>query len=88
MWIVESVAVPREGGGANAPYDFHDFCCCCCLSAHRSVMAMIVPLPHYENVLEQLFQGWRKFYGSRHSSKTFWQFPPPPLLKQTPWHRP
>ena len=68
------------------------------LSAQQSVMTMIVPT-HYDFFLEKcvgapppptprvtFFRAGAKFYGSRSSSETFWQFCPPP--KQSPWRCP
>ena len=73
---IKSSGGARGGGGGAAPppvffsFFFPLFLFLFCLSSQRSVMAMIVPLPHYEicveNFLksekknERLFQGWRK----------------------------
>ena len=70
---------PGGGGGGGGqggncppppPHDFfiYYYFFFFCWSAQRSVLAMIIPLPHYENNL-----------GSRSNSETF--CPPPPLSK-------
>ena len=81
------------GQGGNCPPMI-----CFCLSAQRSVMAMIIPLPHYDFflfylfilfifflTLSDLFQGWRKLFWAR-AAVAIHFCPPPP--KQTPWRRP
>ena len=47
MIVISLPSGGRGGGGQMPPYDFR-FCLLFWLSAQRSVMAMIVPLPHYE----------------------------------------
>ena len=78
------------GGGRGAigpPYGFREeekieyYVCIFCLSAQRSGIVMIMPLPHYENLLEIFLKSEKKMcrspppppppLGSRSSSDTF-----------------
>ena len=71
-WYTGTVAAPRgEGkGGGNPLFLFF------CLSAQRSVMAMIVPLPHYEILLEIFLKSEKKNVS---------ESPPPPSAERRPF---